>query len=78
MSRRYCMPSKEICSDAGVGARDGLGEIGAAADDGQHAAAGGDELPVSHRRAGVIDRHAGSRFGASMPLIGWPDSDDSG
>ena len=51
MSRRYCMPSNEICVDAGVRARDRLGEVVAAADDGQHAAAGGDELTVAQRRS---------------------------
>ena len=50
-----------------------------AADDGQHAPAGGHELSVAHapcprdtptRRASLRPR--------SMPSIGWPDSDDSG
>ena len=65
--------------DAGVGARDRVGEVGAAADDGQHAAAGGDEIAVAPRGAGVkhLRRRAPLRP-RRCPRIGWPDSDDSG
>ena len=73
------MPSNEICSDAGVGARDRFGEVGAAPDDREHAPAGGHELAVALRRAGVIDGDAGHRFGVvDAAESACPDSDDSG
>ena len=79
MSRRYCMPSKEICSDAGVRARDRFREVGATADDGQHAAAGGHESTVALRGAGVIDRDARNRLRRRRcPRSACPTSDDSG
>ena len=68
MSRRYCMPSNLMWSDAGVGARHRLREIGAAADDGQHPPAGGDELTVAPRGSSVVDRHAGNGLRLVDPL----------
>ena len=59
ISRRYCIPSNCYRRNALIRAIDRVLVVAAGADDGQHAAAGGDDSLVGERGARVKDRHAG-------------------
>ena len=77
MSVRCWAPSKVI-ADAGVRRGAGVVDVGAGGDDGEHPAAGGDQVAVATRRAGVDHVDAVHASAASTPVITSPDDDDSG
>ncbi len=62
MSRRYCIPSKDDLCEFGVGLVERGAEIGCRGGDGEDAAAGGDDLAVFDRGAGVEDDYVFGQF----------------